>query len=344
MRKEGITMSKGLLQVKGTVDVAQFWPENQSDGDTVKVTVDPDGFMFAPDGKPASLKTTHVFDHAVVHGAVKKAAVSKGNITIRLEHIDAAELHYQASLKGTKNYRQYFGETAATQLHDLIAGAGQQLVPCEVRTAIDHPNEAFDTYGRLIGSIIIRMHGKEVNANQWLVHNGFAFPAFYNSASASEIQEISTYAEQARKAGKGIWAHLSSDVGHPEFSLFFRRGGPPNPQADIGPLVIPKLFRREVVWHVSQMDGLFSGTFRDFLATQKDGWLKTADFLHNHNTKPSAKTQNLSALVDAKGTFVLGPSDLVFFEKESTLVDAKGKKIVSWWPVSAKAKSANQAA
>lgn len=337
-------MTKGLLQVTGTIDITQFWPENESDGDTVHVLVDPDGFRFSPDGKPGTFKATHVFDDARVHGAETKTAVSHGKITIRLEHIDAPELHYSVPLKGTKNFRQYFGETAATKLHDLIAGSGQHVVHCEVRTAIDHPNEAFDTYGRLIGNIIIHLHNRPVNANHWLVENGWAFPVFYNSASAEEIKEVSQFAQQARHAGKGIWKHFSEDVGHPDFSLLFRRHGSPDPTADMGPVVIPKLFRREVLWHVSKEDGLFAGTFHNFLAKQKDGWVKTADFLRNPNAKPSAKTQNLSTLLNNKEIFELGPSDLVFFEKESALFDAKGKKVVSWGLAFDKAKLAKGAA
>ena len=42
-------MAQGLLQLKGTIDILQFWPENMSDGDTVTVTADPDGFEFSPD-------------------------------------------------------------------------------------------------------------------------------------------------------------------------------------------------------------------------------------------------------------------------------------------------------
>ncbi|MBZ5507876.1 MAG: thermonuclease family protein [Acidobacteriia bacterium] len=328
-------MTKGLLQVTGTIDVTQFWPGKESDADTVKVMVEHDGFKFSPDGKPASLKVTHVFDDAMVLGSSRELipAVSKGKITVRLEHIDAPELHYMVPLKGTKNFRQYFGETATTKLHDLMASAGQQLVHCEVRTAIDHPNQAFDTYGRLIGSIFIRLHGKEVNINHWLVQNGWAFPAFYNLASKDEIKEVSKHAEQARKAKRGIWEHLSADVEHADFSLVFRHGGPPNPPADIGPLVMPKLFRREVLWHMSQVDGLFSGPFRDFLAKQKeDGWVKTIDFLQNPDIKPVSK--NLSPLVNNQGMFELGPAELVFFEKDSVLV----KAIDSWWAASATVK------
>lgn len=326
--------TRGLLQVTGTIDISQFWPTKESDGDTVHVTVDRNGFKFSPDGNPRNLKTTHVFDHAAVHGKTKKTAISKGKITIRLEHIDAAELHYPP-----KNLRQYFGETAATKLHDLIAGTGQQLVHCKVLTAIDHPGDAFDTYGRLIGNIIIHLHGKDVNANHWMVQHGWAFPAFYNSALASEIKKLSKYAEEAKKAEKGIWKHLSYDVAHPDFSLVFRHGAPPDAEADIGPLVIPKLFRRQVAWHTSQDAGL---SFREFLEKQSDRWVKMADFVPNGHVHPSGS--NLGALVNDKGIFEAGPADIVFIEEPSALFDQHGKEIISWGTGFEKIKAAKGAA
>jgi len=318
-------MTKGLLLISGTIDITQFWPQNESDADTVKVEVSRDGFKFAPNGNHASAKVTHVFDSPMVIGAETKA-ISQGKITVRLEHIDAPELHYL----GTKNFRQYFGETAAIALHDLIAAAGKNPVHCEVRTFVNHPNDVFDTYGRLIGNIILHPNTKkELNVNHWLVQNGWALPAFYNSALVEEIKEISKFADEARKNKKGIWAHLSTDVGHPDFSLLFRHGGPANPQADIGPVVVPKMFRREVAWQKLQINDHFAGTFRDFLAKQEDGWVKTADFLQNQSVEPLNK--DLSSLVDAKGFLTVDPVDVVFFEKASTLADAWGRDIDSWW-------------
>jgi endonuclease YncB( thermonuclease family) len=319
-------MTKGLLLVTGTIDVTQFWPGKESDADTVKVEVsrgdvNKGGFRFSPDGKPASAEVTHVLDSPLVIGAETKE-VSQAIITVRLENIDAPELHYL----GAKNFRQYFGETAAIALHDLIADAGKNPVHCEVRTRVNHPNDVFDTYGRLIGNIILHPNTKkELNVNHWLIQNGWALPAFYNSALEEEIKEVKKYAEEAQNAGKGIWPHLSKDVGHPDFSLVFRKGGPADPKADIGPVVVPKMFRREVAWQKSHS----LGTFRDYLAQQEDGWVETATFLQNQSVEPSKK--NLASMVDDKGMLTVDPADAVFFEKASTLADAWGRDIDSWW-------------
>ncbi len=95
-------MSKGLLRVKGTIDVDQFWPTNQSDADTVKVAVNPDSFEFSPDPNTQPFTLTHVFNGAMVKGAESEPAVQNGKVKIRAEHIDACELHYQVAFQELK--------------------------------------------------------------------------------------------------------------------------------------------------------------------------------------------------------------------------------------------------
>ncbi len=325
-------MAQGLLELKGTIDILQFWPENMSDGDTVTVTVDPDGFQFSPN--PANhepFRVTHVFDEAVSQGSGTKKVVHNGKVTVRFEHSDSAELHYSAPIQGSKIFRQFTGETAATRLHDQIASVNARPVPCKVRTAVDHPSDVFDTYARMIGQIFIYPEGRELNLNFWMIQNGWAFPAFYNCADPDEINQAIHLAHEARKARRGVWASLSYNLLNPDFSLLFRPHAVPMPEDDIGPLVIPKLFRRQVLWHVQKEAHKFSDTFAHFLEKQKDGWVRTGDFLADPNMKPTPKTRNLSELVDEHGTFTAVPADIVFSEKPSTLRDGKGKKITSWW-------------
>src|SRR5262245_57677079 len=90
-------MYSGLLIVNGTIPLNQFWPSGESDGDTVKVKLSgQDAFQFSPTGDRAELRTTHVFEHATVKGSAKKSPIDKQNrVTIRLQGIDATELHYQ---------------------------------------------------------------------------------------------------------------------------------------------------------------------------------------------------------------------------------------------------------
>ena len=331
--------AKGLLRVQGTLDVTQFWPDGESDADTIKVLVSK--IEFSRD-RTAHLPfvTVHVFDNAFVKGAQgpPKAPINKGKLTIRLQGVDATELHFAATIpkkglvhNGTR-YRQHLGESATVKLHDLISSTSKKNpLSCEVVTFVDHPNDVFDTYGRMVGDVLVNSGSAQVNLNQWLAESGWAFPTFYNSMSETEIKTLAGFAATARKAKHGVWQHLSNDAAHPDTSLEFRAPGTkPKPQKDTGDTIMPKLFRRQIRYFVSELNHLFTGSVADFLLKQKDPWVKTADFLKNPNIKPTAKTGNLGILLDKKGQFTVAPGDIVFFEKASTLVDAKGNKITTW--------------
>jgi len=60
----------------------------------VKVSVGSDAFSFRPH-PGANFEVTHAFEGAKVKGKTTRAVVEKGTVTIRLQGIDAAELHYQ---------------------------------------------------------------------------------------------------------------------------------------------------------------------------------------------------------------------------------------------------------
>ena len=150
-------MFKGLLTVDGTIDTTQFWPSGRSDADTVKVAVNAGSFQFTPDPKTTKASLTKVFTGANVLSRGKPTpAIKNGTITIRLQGIDATELHFQSNLP-TKNhptpikdngtrFRQPFGETAAIALGGLLARAGKGIVRCKVITTVDRPNDVYDPF------------------------------------------------------------------------------------------------------------------------------------------------------------------------------------------------------
>jgi hypothetical protein len=183
----------------------------------------------------------------------------------------------------------------------------------------------------MVGDVLVTANGTQINLNHWLAENGWALPTYYNSMLETEIRTIDSFASQARKGKKGIWKRWSNDVAHPDTSLIYRTpGNKPKPAPDAGPAVMPKLFRRQIRYFVSQENDLFSGSVDDYLHKQKDPWVKTADFLKSTKIKPTSKTGNLGILVNASGKFSLDPDAIVFFEKASTLVNSAGKKITSW--------------
>ena len=89
----------GLLIIDGSVDVSQFWPGGKSDGDTVKFAITQPQTAFRFRSSPgATPMVTHAFDSAGMFQSVKgkrtfKPLIRNGAITLRLQGIDAPELH-----------------------------------------------------------------------------------------------------------------------------------------------------------------------------------------------------------------------------------------------------------
>ena len=91
-------MFEGILHVRGTIDLAQFWPQGASDADTMHVAVDTGSFAFARNPASRFVKTRVLAD-AVVRGRIATPVVrAKGTMVVRLQAIDAPELHHQVTL------------------------------------------------------------------------------------------------------------------------------------------------------------------------------------------------------------------------------------------------------
>ena len=337
-------MPTGLLEVSGTIDLTQFWPTGDSDADTVKVHLSgANAFRFTahPGAAP---KITHAFEGAQVHGKVTKDAIDKQQrITIRLQAVDATELHYRPlaptlnKKKPTKtqraafnaasgNFRQPFGETATVELFKFLSKAGPGPIKCEVRTQVDEPSDVFDTFGRFIGDIVVTIGGQEQNANQWLAANGWAFPTFYSSMTNQEIDTFTQLSEKARASKIGIWKKATSDLTQFNRSLVFRKGGPANPAADPGPVFMPKLFRRRSTFGVALIAKMTKGTFKNYLHQEPDNCFETSDFLNQG--VHAATLRLLDEFVSPQGKFLVNAKDLVFREMPSDL--KKNGKPVQW--------------
>ncbi len=356
---------KGLLRISGTIDLSQFWPDGTSDTDTATVVVNTDGFEFSPDGSPQAFRRTRVFEGAQL---AKKNVVKSGRkVTVRIQGIDAPELHCPpgvhkpaswskqkkktTTLKGNGGkFRQLQGETSAAGLaSDVGAKPKPNVVPCEVTTRINVPNDAFDMFGRLIGDISFRIGGKTVSIAHLAAINGWALPAYYNSMNPEEILALQTLFEQARKKKRGIWPHFERIIGQLDL-LKFRHGGAfgkKEQRADRGPFVVPKIYRRQLRYSVLQQNGLAAKTFKDYLAGKplkgetkqgtKDAWTTRAAILANPMMKKPTKAPNdsLAGLISAQNAFPAGtgisqPGDIVFFEQPSTLKKKSGAPITGW--------------
>ncbi|WP_440642561.1 hypothetical protein ACSHT2_16995 [Bradyrhizobium sp. PUT101] len=91
-------MPVGLPEVEGAIDVGRFCPAGRSDADTAKVlvTVAPDAIRFR-ENDTAPFQPTDVFEGAKVKGRTSTPPIKNGKLTVRLQGIDAPELHYMPS-------------------------------------------------------------------------------------------------------------------------------------------------------------------------------------------------------------------------------------------------------
>jgi endonuclease YncB( thermonuclease family) len=337
-------MPQGILEVSGSIELSQFWPLGDSDADTTKIvlTTTTESFRFRPHpGVP--FQVTHAFENAIVGGRVRRRPIdNRGRVTIRLQGIDAPELHYRpAAAIGTNQrtatqdalykewnheYRQHLAETGTMQIHKLLARAGRDPLPCKVVTAVDTPGEVFDTYARFVGDVLVEIEGREKNMNTWLVKRGWAMPTFYSSMSAEEIETFMVAAKKARKRDDGVWPYLSKKVGKFDWDLLYRgKGAVPDPVADAGPVFPPKLFRRLATWAVNQRAKMVTGDFVSYLRAHPDHCFLTSDFLTNGPTV--ATPRRLDEFILPKDVFKLRPEDLIFQEAASKLVGPDGSEV-----------------
>jgi endonuclease YncB( thermonuclease family) len=343
----------GLLKLSGTLDVAQFWPVGQSDADTTKVivTVQGDAFRFSVDGV-THFKATHAFDGAQIKGksGIKTVIGKHGQVTIRLQGIDAPELHYPLPPLGSNanvqtiqrdayralekaEYRQYRGETCTAALAKLLHGLGQ--VACEVITVVAAPNEVFDTYGRFIGDISVQVGGHPIVLNDWLVEHGWAFPTFYKSMTDAEIQHKLALWQTGKQHHKAnLWKYYAKAFPTFDPKLVYRRAKAGNPvsideASDRGPVILPKLFRRQTAWWAHKKARIIAGTFPAYLGSpelKKDQFHLTSEWIGDHTV---ARTYRWPDFLTGS-TFAKEPSELVFVEDASTLLDAQGKPVNGW--------------
>ena len=331
----------GLLELTGHIDVSQLAPQGSSDADTTKiaVTTSDAAFRFRADAG-ASWQVTRAFAGATVKGRVSKAVIdTQGRVTVRLQGVDAPELHYRPSAvlkKGQQSEEQRTkfppleprlpatfrrdGDARAAHVPRL---ARSRSAACVVRSYVEKPSDVFDTYGRFVGNIYVGVDSEERSINTWLVEQGWAVPAFYNSMSAAEIETLIDAAGLAFESEAGIWPWLADSALEFDWNLQYRRKAT-TPEPDEGWVVLPKLFRRVATWMVNRRAKMFTGGFTKFLEAQGDPCFLTEDFL---DQGPAATQRELVEFVDTDGGVLIWPEDLVFRDAPSRLVGADGQDV-----------------
>lgn len=93
-------MAAHTVRIRGTLNGSQCWPGGDSDADTLRVRVVGNAVRVVEDGSKRE-RVTRAFDGARVIGrGVHPAIDSNGFVRVRLQGVDAPELHYMPVADG----------------------------------------------------------------------------------------------------------------------------------------------------------------------------------------------------------------------------------------------------
>jgi endonuclease YncB( thermonuclease family)/bifunctional DNA-binding transcriptional regulator/antitoxin component of YhaV-PrlF toxin-antitoxin module len=339
----------GIVEIYGPISYKQFYyQDGDSDADTVKIKVKVDSVRFRANKNDPWIENLHLFDDAFI-GKTRVVSKKDRTMNVRLQGIDAPELHYQAQSRGltlspeqkkkwmNQRFRQRWGAKSVYELERFLKPyvKSDVIERAYVFSRVDHPNDVFDVYGRFVGDIIVsRDDGtNKKNINQWLVEQGWAFPTFYNSMTSKEIRILDKKGRNAQRVSKGIWKALLDRIVPFNPKLHTPRGkNAPriNHKTDKGRLNLPKIFRRQIDFEVRKRAKVTNelSLSRYIKSKKKDKCYLTKDFLARG---AKAKLRHLSEFVDTNGEINFTPHELTFKEDlSSVLKDSKGKKIEKW--------------
>lgn len=347
----------GVLRIRGTIDIHQFWPIDSSDADTtkIKLIVSENSFEYKKEGGTKFLPVS-IFWDAISRGQVSKAVVATSKktgektITVRLQGVDTPELHYHAaplSKSGditdekrekfneiNKDRRQCFAESAtvalAKHLKQFADAAG--LIRAVFETNVGKPADSVDTYGRFVGNVSIN-GGHDINL--WLIENGWGHPAFYTSMQKEEIAIILEAWKKGKKKANRPGSSVSMNANKFDFNMMYRKPKkgveiPFTMGEDAGEVLMPKIYRRQVSWLVSKKAKVISSatSFQSYLKKKPDQLVLLKDFLDNDLN--AAVVLSLDEFLSSENLVLKKPEELVFKEKPGSLADANGKKITDW--------------
>jgi endonuclease YncB( thermonuclease family) len=286
------------LSIDGTIDVTSLWPSGHADADTttLQISVGNNAFKLENPLGSGRPQATALYRQAYQRGSKrpdggfehKPVVNAQGRITVRLQRVDAPELHVTpgpvkgSSLAGLgwfQPYRQRQAETATAKLrtHLLRMAADNQRLPCTFVSRLAEskgPADALDMYGRFVGDVLVGP--RQENLNLWLLEQGWAIVALYASMQADEIDE--SLAAWARGAGRGIRKHYREAFEPFEFLVFREPGAQTQAERDSRPFIHPKYFRRYATWWAHHHAGGFAGSYADYLEQRNEKVYRLSEF------------------------------------------------------------------
>lgn len=330
-----------LVVIAGTINTSRFWPEGTSDADTIKLDITDGGFFYGVPHSNGKLKRTDVFEEAycLVDNEKRPLISDKRIVDIRLQGVDAPELHYPVEFEGsdalTLHYRQYFGKTATADLLSALGGAGKKI-ECEIWSYIDKPSDLFDEFGRAIGYAFTVEEDSdkfELNINEWLLANGLAYPTFYSTMQMEELEYLAYIARQAARYKRGLWKYTSNEIRKSQLKLKFNYSDRKfDREKDRGPVIFPKVFRRASRWlrgiEIGEIDP--KTTLPKFLKSQPPVTFSYLDDIVSFGPRYAIPVYKLEEVITGAGRISISPLRVVFYEKPSFVFNKRGIEIKSF--------------
>ncbi len=336
----------GILRIKGTIKLEQFWPKGDSDsnGSTVEIALEGATVEFDKTDTGKSYKATTYYQKKKLKvnnqvTSVVRRGGKGGKIIARLQGADAPELRYPAA-PAKLSYRQRWAESAALALRDFLTDLDYDNngnVACEFRSAnLKDEADVIDVYGRFVGDVyVVNRMGNEKSLSQWVLENGWALPVLYESLDAKEVKLVLEAAGKGARKRNTLWDNITTDASNRSFdkTLSYRKkiSGSPKLGADAGALVHPKVFRLQATLALNNQKNGTSTSLKGYLAKADEELVVPLAQLANYR-KGSFKPQPLAAYVNLNNAFTGDFTQLVFIEhtlptgRKKTKASAKAKK------------------
>jgi endonuclease YncB( thermonuclease family) len=338
------------LEIAGRIKFDQFWPEGKSDADTTKLllTVDRNSMRVKLAGQN-NFMSTQAYQDAGILAAVDEDTgqrkimplIKSNTLTIRLQRIDAPELHYrpdargsEGALKGTgliKDYRQHQAETAVVKLAQFLQSFGSSSLNCTFTSelkATEGPGAAIDKYGRFVGDIILP---DGTNLNLWLLEQGLAVVALYDSMLPTEIDESVAAWRRGRSKRTGIARHYSARFTAFDGEVVYRPVGSAIANETTRKFIHPKFYRRQTSWWAFMQAEIFEGDFGDWLTEKNEHCWYLPEF--REDGRRARKQPLYERETDGNG-ISWEPEDFIFAESQSSLYRANAAgvptKVLDW--------------
>jgi endonuclease YncB( thermonuclease family) len=244
-----------------------------------------------------------------------------GSVQLRLEGIDATELHYGTAAQPLgANSRDRL--LALMGFHNIRFGGAQLTLveaaePDGVRGTI--LTKAADANGRPISYVLLAADATGLSAGQWvdvdagtldrtlnlrLLREGLVYYTVYTSTPWEHRQRLREIAGAARNAGLGVWGVDSTA----DFVLENQDSIGPN-----GQVILPKLFRR-CTDYLKDVDRGYDGNLADWIVDHSAGSRSEDDGVVVND----AFELHLSDLIEQRNRHVVFNADLLaitFVEK-----------------------------